>query len=427
MSALRVLKFGGSSVGHAESIRLICNILNNCQTKTRFHPVLVLSAMYGVTDKLTEAYKCLNNGQTKTVGYLRNEIYDVHLKHHNLLIQNHPKHKAYLRYFDYILNYNLDRYFRYPTVPEGEFVTLGERLSINLLNNYFRSLWIPTAPFNADRFIVLDKNGNVDWIRTCEYSQAILMPFIKQGGIPLITGYMCQDSEGKSTNLGRGGSDYSSAIIANVLHAKELEFWKLEAERGDNGFMVGYKPRSEQEKWLGIISANPDMIDTATTVDSISYDEATELSLFGKKVLHRETMEPLVQAKINVRVRNTLCDYNSGSVIKSTSGKGVKLIANSGSSNFYKLNKKRIVDNHIYGKYDKYNKVVGLVGNYQDGELSKVKGKMERLINSYGIKAVIPETLTGSDNNLTMMVNSEFEKPLSRIIHDQFIDVKDER
>ena len=403
---LKVLKFGGSSVGHAESLKLVGRIVDKSYSNNNI--ATVVSAMYGVTDKLHEAYNYLKVGDYRKANLVKDVIKNHHLHHHNLIVPTEIRQLQVNHQLSRILDYH----FR-SEISQSEFITQGERLSSIILNSYLRSQMLPTAVFNADKLITLDSKGNVDK-KTDQVIMEHIIPFIRIGGIPIITGYLCSNYLGVVADLGRGGSDYSSAIIASALNAKELEFWKLEAVKGQDGFMSHLKPKEEQEKWTGIISADPKFVKTATTVKAISYNEASELSLFGKKVLHRETMKPLIEKGIKVSVKNTLCHSDNGSNIIKNINDGPKVIANQSINDFYKLNSKRLVTNELI---EPNKKIIGVIGENTTNK--KFINNVKKYIDSYKLDAEIPKVLTGSKHNLSISVSAEHEQKLANFIHNK--------
>ena len=178
----------------------------------------------------------------------------------------------------------------------------GERLSAPLLAAVLRANGVAAEWVDAAEIVVTDDNfGNADPLiePTTVHVKSRLQPLLNGGVVPVITGFIGATKDGISTTLGRGGSDYSAAILGAALHADEVQIWT---------------------DVNGIMTADPRVVPTARTIPEISYIEAAELAFYGAKVLHPKTILPAVERDIPILVLNTFEPDHSGTlVVKSRS------------------------------------------------------------------------------------------------------------
>jgi bifunctional aspartokinase / homoserine dehydrogenase 1 len=312
---LRVMKFGGTSVGNAECIARVAQILKD--TAKEGPVVAVVSAMGGVTNRLIEAAKCAEAGDAEQA----HRIFEALRKQHDTalaaLIRDDEKRKW--------LSASLAKIF-----AEGEQLckgtallheltprtldtisSLGERLSAPMVAGALQELGVASEAVEATELIVTDSyHGGADPIRerTREHSQARLKPLLERGIIPVATGFIGATEAGVLTTLGRGGSDYSATILGAALEADEIIIW------------------TDVD---GVLTADPRLVKEARTIPEISYREATELAYFGAKVLHPKTLRAVEQAGIPVWIRNSFAPERTGTKITPkgrSNGGGVKAL-----------------------------------------------------------------------------------------------------
>lgn len=175
--------------------------------------------------------------------------------------------------------------------------SFGERLSSWLLTGALLNQQILGERIDSRELVATDDtfgNAEVDFAKTKKNFMKKIAPLLRRGIIPVITGFIGRDSAGNTTTLGRGGSDYSAAIAAVCLNAKEIQIWK---------------------DIPGFMTADPRVVKTARMIPKLSFREAAELSYFGAKLLHPKTIHPAVKKNIPVRILNTFKPNDPGTVI----------------------------------------------------------------------------------------------------------------
>ena len=298
---LRVMKFGGTSVGDAPCIARVAQIVKGASREGAV--VAVVSAMGGVTNHLIEAARRAEAGDLEHA----HRIFQALRKQHETAISEliHDEGKRTW------LSGCLSKIF-----AEGEQLckgtsllheltprtldtisSLGERLSSPVLAGALQELGVASEAVEATELIVTDTyHGGADPVmdRTRERSQARLGPLLSRGVIPVATGFIGATENDVLTTLGRGGSDYSATILGAALGADEIIIW------------------TDVD---GVLTADPRLVSEARTIPEISYREATELAYFGAKVLHPKTLRAVEQAGIPVWIRNSFAPERTGTKI----------------------------------------------------------------------------------------------------------------
>jgi aspartokinase/homoserine dehydrogenase 1 len=287
---MKVLKFGGTSVGTPERIRLIKDIAEN-QAGPR---IIVVSALSDITDQLIAVSK-------KAAG--RDESYkqileDIHQRHYDTVkglfkISEQPNILAGVKVLLNELEEILNGIYLLKEMTDKTLDTVlsfGERLS-----SFIISLIIDNAILvDARDLIRTDRNFGKAGVDFVETNKLITNYFKSLKKIAVVPGFIASTSDGEITTLGRGGSDYTAAILAAALDAEVLEIWK-----DVNGFMT----------------ADPRKVEKAYTIDTLTYAEAMELSHFGAKVISTPTIQPAFNKKIRIHIRNTFNPSHKGTII----------------------------------------------------------------------------------------------------------------
>ncbi len=291
-----VMKFGGTSVTKIEGVTAINKLVKSGLSQ---NPVLVVSALSGVTDLLVKLSFCAKD---HTSDNLINELIDKH----NLWIDNvfatdkiqhehaHEIVANYLAELRVVLNDDITPQLEL----HDKIVSFGEMISSALISFYLQTNGINAKQLLATKCIITsNKFGGADFLdkQTKKAAKTNVIALVKQGVVPVITGFIGANVEGKTTILGRGGSDYSAAIIGYAIGANEIQIWT---------------------DVNGVYSADPRVIKSAKLVKKLSYQEAAELAMFGAKVLHPRTIQPAVKLGIPVKVLNTFNLDNCGTLIE---------------------------------------------------------------------------------------------------------------
>ena len=292
---MKVLKFGGTSVGSVKSILSLKQIVENEAKKQPV--VIVVSALGGITDKLIATSKLAVAGDEEWKTEF-DAMVDRHHKMIDTIITDTKAREDLFIKVDALLDQLRSIYFGVFLIHDlsektsDAIVSYGERLSSLIVSTLVKgSKWYDSREFIK----TVDKNGKhvLDAELTTEL---VTKTFSDLPRISLVPGFISSDRDSKEiTNLGRGGSDYTAAIIAAALNAEVLEIWT-----DVDGFMT----------------ADPKIIKTAYTINELSYIEAMELCNFGAKVIYPPTIYPVCVKNIPIRVKNTFNPESDGTIIK---------------------------------------------------------------------------------------------------------------
>ncbi len=289
---MRILKFGGTSVGSAEAFAQVASIVARAKEEDG-NVVVVTSAMSGVTDTLINAAKAAAAGDETPYRDARNELLVKHQIVAGQLIEDGVERAALGRLLDEKLR-EFERlcqsiYVLGELTPRGLDVvsSLGEQMAAPLLAAVLRHHGVDAEAVDAREIIVTDDTfgaANPILEETCPRVEQHLRPLLEAGKVPVVTGFIAATRDGITTTLGRGGSDYSAAILGACLGADEVQIWT---------------------DVNGILTADPRIVPNARTLPELSYVEAAELAYFGAKVLHPKTILPAIERNIPIRVLNT--------------------------------------------------------------------------------------------------------------------------
>jgi aspartokinase/homoserine dehydrogenase 1 len=314
-SSLRVMKFGGTSVGDADCVRRAAAIVQSAAAQGPV--VVVVSAMSGVTNRLIEAAHRAEAGEQEFLPAMLDQLFSQHATALKALVRD-PQRHAEISAACQRVGEELDRLLRGTSLlreltPRAldAISGIGERLSAPLVAGALCELGLRSVAVSATDIIVTDPYyGRAEpmMIPTRERAEARLRPLLNQGIVPVVTGFIAATPEGVQTTLGRGGSDYSATILGAALDAQETVIW------------------TDVD---GVKTADPRLVPEARTLPEISYNEAAELAYFGAKVLHPNTLRPVTAAGVPVWIRNSFAPEKPGTKItaKGTpSGAGVKAL-----------------------------------------------------------------------------------------------------
>ena len=262
-SIMIVMKFGGSSVANAENIIKVVNIIQ----EKKEAKVVVFSAIAGMTDALENVWKSyLNNNVIDHKCYLIKQVF-IHLIE-ELLSEETTKLicKALVSYSIE----NVIKLDRANALKRANVVSLGEKLTSFIIHQYCQELGINTELIDAEKLIRKNSNNEVNQKFITENCSNLLNNR-KPSCIYITQGFVCSIVGGQTSVLGRGGSDYSATLIGAAIKAKAIEIWS------DTN---------------GVLNNDPRKVKNTTTVNAISYDEATEMAFFGAKILHPKCLIP---------------------------------------------------------------------------------------------------------------------------------------
>jgi aspartokinase/homoserine dehydrogenase 1 len=301
---MKVLKFGGTSVGSSKNINSVINILENYGETDAI--VCVVSAVGGITDKLLLAGK---QAQSKDRAFV-DTFSGIKERHYTIIKELNPTNNKG------ILNYIDDRLSALYSLLEGiylinelspktsdKLVSYGELLSSYIIAETMKNRGLSAERKNSHELIITNSNftkAEVDYKITDKNIQDYFKSASQQ--ITILPGFISKSKTGEQTTLGRGGSDFTAAIIAAALHVEQLEIWTDVS---------------------GMFTTNPKLVKQAYPIDKISYQEAMELSHFGAKVLYPPTVQPVLSLDIPIHIKNTLDPDAVGTIISNEDTKSL--------------------------------------------------------------------------------------------------------
>jgi aspartate kinase len=298
---LQVMKFGGTSVGSAERIRKAAEIVAAATPEREI--VVVVSAMAGVTNALVDAAHRSAGGDKSAAEKLARLLAAKHTETLAALIADAAKRDALQVQLDAIIEEAANRcrgvaWLRELTPRTLDSISgVGERLSVRLMAATLESLGVRSEPVEATEVIVTDDTHGgalpLD-AETRGRAQSALVPRLRAGLVPVVTGFIAASRDGAPTTLGRGGSDLSATILGAALDAADVIIW------------------TDVD---GVLTADPRLVPDATLLLDISYNEAAELAFFGAKVLHPSTLHPVRRRGIPVWIRNSFSPETRGTMI----------------------------------------------------------------------------------------------------------------
>ncbi|MGP0074881.1 MAG: aspartate kinase [Bryobacteraceae bacterium] len=304
MNNLLVMKFGGTSMGSPERIRVAARICT--EQKVKRPVVAVVSAMSGVTDLLLATLRHAEADDEAGIESSIRSLSDRHEKTCRELLREPARCDRAMEGIRELIS-DFRRIARgmlmlgdRPPKSVDEAIAIGERLSALMIAEYLEASGVPARAINAADVIVTDAVfGHATPIMeaTRRKAETVLAPLLDNGVLPIVTGFNGATADGRPTTLGRGGSDFSASILAAALDAAELWIW------------------TDVD---GIMSADPRSVPEARVLDALTYNEAAELAYNGAKVLHPRTLAPLIERQIPVWSKNSFHLDHPGTRIVST-------------------------------------------------------------------------------------------------------------
>lgn len=305
---MKVLKFGGTSVGSAESIKCVVDIIKQYNDQNQKIGA-VASAMAGVTNTLIETGDLAAGNDER---YLQN-LKDLETKHFQtikelLKIKNQSSVLAQIKKLTNELEELMHGVFLLKEISTRTLdliLSFGERLSCQIINAYAQQEGLDTEVLDARKLIKTDDRFGKARIKKDITFKNIQDYFSEHSGIQVITGFISSTEKGETTTLGRGGSDYTAAIFGAALGAEEIEIW------------------TDVD---GVLTTDPKKVKKAFSLNELTYVEAMEMSHFGAKVIYPPTLQPAFEKRIPLRIRNTFNPDFKGTVIREKAEKGDYLI-----------------------------------------------------------------------------------------------------
>jgi aspartate kinase len=289
---MKILKFGGTSVGNPDRMRSIIPLITSEE-----EVIVVLSALSGTTNSLVEISDLLYAGKTEEASQkneaLRAKYFQVIEDLYSTDLFKKEGHELINSHFDYISDFTLNAFTK---VQEKAILAQGELISTALFHNLLRERNIKSVLLPALNFMRVDKDGEPDAFYIAENFKRELNNFPDEK-IIITQGFICRNAYGEIDNLKRGGSDFTASLIGAAINASEIQIWT-----DINGFH----------------NNDPRFVEKTNVVREISFDEAAELAYFGAKILHPSSVNPAREKNIPVRLKNTMDPQDEGTLITSS-------------------------------------------------------------------------------------------------------------
>ncbi len=280
-----VFKFGGALLKDAEGIKRMLDIISGYENKPL---VIVVSALGKTTNALENILYAVEKSDIAKASFLLEQLKKFHLTIVKGLFNGGACQEVTImleKSFDMLRvsleNLPGDSYAAYDSI-----VSYGEKFATLITGEYLKANGIKLKVINSSHLIKTDSNftsANINWHLTCDAVKKEVSPLLKNGYTLLTQGFTGADKQGNVTTLGREGSDFSAAVIAKCLNAKELTIWK---------------------DVPGLMNCDPKIFDNAVQLMNVSYHEAIELAFYGASVVHPKTIQPLQSSDITLKIRN---------------------------------------------------------------------------------------------------------------------------
>ena len=347
------MKFGGTSVADAAAFENVARIV---ASEHKASPVVVVSAMSGVTDSLLNATSIAATGDAEESFRSLANVFSRHEMVAQELISD-LRRGDFLQQLNSAVEQLLELLKLFAERPaerkqlQDAVVSFGEILSSTLLAAVLNERDIRARPVDARRCIITDQEFTCAaplMAETSEHTRQELQPVLNDGIVPVLGGFIGSTSEGVTTTLGRGGSDYTAALFGAVLGAAEIQIWT---------------------DVTGVLTADPRVVPGAQTIDRLSYSEAAELAYFGAKVLHPKTIQPAIENSIPVRICNSRLPEAQGTIVgpqSETSARTIKAIAHKTGVTVVQITSLRMLGAYgflraLFDVFDRHRTVVDVV------------------------------------------------------------------
>jgi len=347
------MKFGGTSVADANAFKNVASIVDS-RRQTR--PIVVVSAMSGVTDSLVASTVTAGSGQPDSAFASLGPVFQRHKTTDGELLASETASS----FADRVnatseeIRKLLHLCAEYPSLRSelhDSIVANGELLSSYLLALFLQERGFKSEQVDARRCIVTTNDYTCavplmeeTFVRTTDE----LLPLVDAGVVPVLGGFIGSTAEGRTTTLGRGGSDYTAAIVGAAVAAEEIQIWT---------------------DVTGVLTADPRVVPEAQTIERLSYAEAAELAYFGAKVLHPKTIQPAIENGIPVRICNSRAPAETGTLVGAqteTSPRTIKAIAHKSGVTTVQISSARMLGAYgflraLFEVFEKHRTVVDVV------------------------------------------------------------------
>jgi len=338
---MKVLKFGGTSVGSIENIKRVKEIITGGAKK-----IVVLSAMSGTTNSLVEISELIKNNSINEALINIESLGEKYRLVLDELIKEPSLKQNTLNYINTVFDFlKTCTSKKHSELLYNKIVSQGELLSTYIFTKYLVQEGVNVRLLPALDFMRIDKANDPDDFYIQQNLQRIINETLP-ADIYITQGFICLNAFGKIANLQRGGSDYTATIIGAVVKAEEVEIWT---------------------DIDGMHNNDPRFVENTHAISNLSFDEAAELAYFGAKILHPQTVMPAREANIPVRLKNTMNPESSGTLIsKGFKGEGIKAIAAKDNITAIKIKSARMLLAHgflkkVFEIFEKHETAIDMI------------------------------------------------------------------
>ncbi len=370
---MKVLKFGGTSVGSAQRMKDVAKLITDGEKN-----IVVLSAMSGTTNTLVEISDYLYKKNPEGANEIINNLEAKYKKHVDELFSTEEYKKKTLDFireeFDFIRSYTKDLFTLF---EEKVILAQGEIISTNMVTNYLLEQGINATLISALEYMRTDKNAEPDPIYIKEKLKAQLDK-CPDADIYITQGFICRNAYGEIDNLQRGGSDYTASLIGAAVNASEIQIWTDIDGMHDN---------------------DPRVVDKTSPVRQLQFEEAAELAYFGAKILHPTCIQPAKYANIPVRLLNTMEPSAPGTLISNETEHGkIKAVAAKDNITAIKIKSSRMLLAHgflrkVFEIFESYQTSIDMICTSEVGvsmsiDNTKHLQEIENDLKKYGTVTV---------------------------------------
>lgn len=433
---MKVMKFGGTSVGKPERMFEIARLI----TKDAEPKIVVLSALSGTTNSLTEISKSLSKGERDAA---KQQIDALEHHYQNFIIQLVKSEEAYekaklvvgehFEFLNIILKISFSEALNKDILAQGELLS-SKLFSVYLEQEKIHHTWLPALDFMTIDALDEPQIGSI------KVKLAQLLQRYKDTRLFVTQGYICRNAKGEVDNLKRGGSDYSASLIAAAINASVCEIWT---------------------DIDGMHNSDPRVVKNTSPIEKLSFDEAAELAYFGAKILHPASIWPAQTYNIPVKLLNTLQPEAKGTIITSDAGSvGVKAVAAKDHITAIKIKSSRMllaygflrkifevfekyrtsidmvttsevavsltIDNDAYLKkiikelelfgtvdVDPNQTIISIVGN----EITETKDVMRKIFETISSIPIRMVSYGGSRHNISLLISKEYKEQALQLLN----------
>ncbi len=296
------MKFGGTSVANADRVKRVARLIKSHSKDNEI--VVVASAIKGVTDDLIQISKSVRKGSKTDVEKFIDRFKKLHMDMAKTSMTKEKTRKELRNVLNVVIKELEDvlngMVLLGEVTPKSQdyLLSFGERLTTSILSYALKDIGISTESLTGKNTgIITDSNyGEAKPLMDTTKLRVSnkIIPMLRNGTVPVVTGFVGADQNGNLTTLGRGGSDYTATIIASCINADEVWLW------------------TDVD---GLMTADPRIVKNAKVLKEVSYAEAMEMALFGAKYMHPRALEPILDKGIPTRIRNTFKSENNGTQV----------------------------------------------------------------------------------------------------------------